>query len=93
MPNTPTTPAPKVLVPMLILAVLVAALPGLSMGAERLTPWPAAPAPQGLPSLSERLLPVQRSCCRVCSRGRACGNSCINRNYTCRQPPGCACNG
>lgn len=32
-------------------------------------------------------------CCRVCSSGKACGNACINRNYTCHQPPGCACNG
>jgi len=38
--------------------------------------------------------PVQVSspaCCRVCTRGKACGNSCINRTYQCRQPPGCAC--
>lgn len=38
--------------------------------------------------------PVQaqpRSCCRVCIRGKACGNSCISREYQCRQPPGCAC--
>lgn len=32
-------------------------------------------------------------CCRVCRTGKACGNSCINRSLTCRQPPGCACNG
>ena len=31
------------------------------------------------------------ACCRVCTRGKACGNSCINRGYQCRQPPGCAC--
>lgn len=36
--------------------------------------------------------PVRRACCRVCRTGKACGNSCINQNYTCRQPPGCACN-
>lgn len=33
-----------------------------------------------------------RPCCRVCSTGKACGNSCISRRYTCRRPPGCACN-
>jgi hypothetical protein len=33
-----------------------------------------------------------RTCCRICTTGKACGNSCINRSYTCRQPPGCACN-
>jgi beta-lactamase superfamily II metal-dependent hydrolase len=32
-----------------------------------------------------------RACCRVCTRGKACGNSCISRSYTCRRPPGCAC--
>ncbi len=31
------------------------------------------------------------ACCRVCTRGKACGNSCISRAYQCRQPPGCAC--
>lgn len=33
------------------------------------------------------------ACCKICKKGKACGNSCINRSYTCRQPPGCACNG
>ncbi|MDP3940211.1 MAG: ComEC/Rec2 family competence protein [Deltaproteobacteria bacterium] len=32
-----------------------------------------------------------RACCRICTRGKACGNSCINRAYQCRRPPGCAC--
>lgn len=32
-----------------------------------------------------------RTCCRVCTTGKPCGNSCISRSYTCRQPPGCAC--
>jgi SH3-like domain-containing protein len=36
---------------------------------------------------------VRRNCCKICTKGKACGDSCINRNYTCRQPPGCACDG
>ena len=32
------------------------------------------------------------SCCKVCSAGKACGDSCINKAYTCHQPKGCACN-
>ena len=32
-----------------------------------------------------------RACCRVCTRGKACGNSCISASYTCRRGPGCAC--
>lgn len=31
-------------------------------------------------------------CCRVCTTGKACGDGCISKSYTCHQPPGCACN-
>ena len=34
---------------------------------------------------------VAQVCCIVCRRGKACGNSCIFRSYTCTKPPGCAC--
>lgn len=51
------------------------------------TVWiPPTAAPQDNP-------PPARSCCRVCTTGKACGDSCIARNKTCHQPPGCACNG
>jgi hypothetical protein len=30
-------------------------------------------------------------CCRYCSKGKACGNTCIARNRTCRVGHGCAC--
>jgi hypothetical protein len=32
-------------------------------------------------------------CCRVCSAGKACGNSCIARSKTCHKGKGCACDG
>ena len=32
-------------------------------------------------------------CCKICRKGKACGNSCISKKYTCRKPPGCACDG
>ena len=32
------------------------------------------------------------ACCKVCKKGKACGNSCISRSYTCHKAPGCACN-
>lgn len=35
--------------------------------------------------------PAARECCKICTQGKACGNTCINRRYQCRQPPGCAC--
>ncbi|PRQ01129.1 hypothetical protein ENSA7_57340 [Enhygromyxa salina] len=31
-----------------------------------------------------------RDCCRYCSAGRPCGDSCIASNKTCRKPRGCA---
>jgi hypothetical protein len=30
-------------------------------------------------------------CCRVCSAGKACGNSCIARDKICHKGKGCAC--
>ncbi len=41
-----------------------------------------APAPQAQPA-----------CCKICRKGKPCGNSCISQRYTCRKPPGCACAG
>lgn len=32
-------------------------------------------------------------CCRICSTGKACGNSCIARSKTCHKGKGCACDG
>ncbi|HEX6963766.1 MAG TPA: hypothetical protein VF175_18000 [Lacipirellula sp.] len=37
------------------------------------------------------LAATAKECCKHCSKGKPCGNSCIARNKTCRQPPGCAC--
>jgi hypothetical protein len=31
------------------------------------------------------------SCCKICSTGKACGDSCISRSYTCHKGVGCAC--
>lgn len=33
-----------------------------------------------------------RVCCKICTSGKACGDSCISASKTCHQPPGCACN-
>jgi len=32
-------------------------------------------------------------CCKVCSKGKACGDSCIARHKTCHKGYGCACDG
>jgi LysM repeat protein len=31
-----------------------------------------------------------RACCKVCRRGKACGDTCIARDKTCHKEPGCA---
>ena len=31
------------------------------------------------------------SCCKHCTKGQPCGNSCISASAKCKQPPGCAC--
>jgi hypothetical protein len=33
-----------------------------------------------------------QSCCKMCSKGKACGNSCISAKATCHKSKGCACN-
>ena len=33
------------------------------------------------------------ACCKVCKKGKACGDSCIKKTYNCSKPKGCACDG
>ena len=37
--------------------------------------------------------PTRKVCCRVCTTGKACGDSCIAQTDNCTEPEGCACNG
>jgi hypothetical protein len=30
-------------------------------------------------------------CCKVCSKGKPCGDTCIEKDDVCHVPPGCAC--
>lgn len=34
---------------------------------------------------------TQAYCCKVCKKGKPCGDSCISRSYTCHKGRGCAC--
>jgi hypothetical protein len=34
-----------------------------------------------------------QQCCKICSAGKACGDTCISRDKTCRVGAGCACDG
>jgi hypothetical protein len=33
------------------------------------------------------------ACCKICTVGKACGNTCISKNDICHVGPGCACEG
>lgn len=45
------------------------------------------------PGLSGAAAAPAYACCKVCTKGKACGNSCIARWKTCHKGRGCACNG
>ncbi len=36
---------------------------------------------------------AQQGCCKICSIGKACGNTCISRDKVCHVGRGCACDG
>jgi len=40
---------------------------------------------------SDDAVEVAQRCCKHCSAGKACGDSCISREKQCRKGPGCAC--
>lgn len=56
--------------------------------AVRAMPTPPREAPRRRGSC----IPRDR-CCRVCGKGKACGDSCIQASLTCHKGRGCACDG
>ncbi|PRQ08555.1 HNH endonuclease family protein [Enhygromyxa salina] len=42
---------------------------------------------------SERDTRAAGECCRVCKKGKACGDACIAASSNCTKPAGCACDG
>jgi hypothetical protein len=36
---------------------------------------------------------ISAQCCKICHKGKACGDTCISRQDTCHVGPGCACDG
>ena len=43
-------------------------------------------------ALLETKCTPRSKCCKVCSKGKACGDSCISKKYNCKKGSGCACN-
>jgi hypothetical protein len=69
---------------------LVVALLSVPAFAANYTPWPGQerePIAASLVELAQR----QGTCCKHCTKGKPCGNSCIAASSKCKQPPGCAC--
>jgi len=55
-----------------------------------------APMPTDVPvkpTVTPPPVDAQPTCCKVCSKGKACGDSCISKDKTCHQQLGCACDG
>jgi hypothetical protein len=48
-------------------------------------------APLDVTPRADTCIPADQ-CCKICSKGKACGNTCISRNYECHKGRGCACN-
>lgn len=45
-----------------------------------------------LPVRPSRDCTPRARCCKVCTSGKACGNTCISASYNCHKGRGCACN-
>jgi hypothetical protein len=54
------------------------------------TPWPGRESPSGLPE-STGTTQLAQACCKHCTKGQPCGNTCISAKSKCKSAPGCAC--
>lgn len=67
---------------------------GAGVWAGTFTPpweWRAAERSKSTSSNEYTPIPLSVSCCKVCSAGKACGDSCISRAKQCHKGAGCAC--
>ena len=72
------------------------AVPTAADGLQIFTHEISATRPQFLASLGldqPTAGPAQQACCKICTRGKACGNTCIAQDKVCHVGPGCACDG
>ena len=70
---------------------LVVALFSIPAFAADYSPWPDSPV--GKPVVAEwvELAQQRQECCKHCTKGQPCGNTCISTKAKCKSPPGCAC--
>lgn len=69
----------------------VADTPDLQMPHFQFSPYSNPHRPQFLGLVSGSKTIVGIGCCKVCSVGKACGDTCISREKTCHVGHGCAC--
>lgn len=65
----------------------------LAMATASLGSSPDAAAVVTIPATERLGSEVPMACCKTCTKGKACGDSCIAKNKDCHQPAGCACDG
>ncbi len=80
---------------IVVLALAAGVSPSLAkpvdLLAELIRPPVAAPAP--MTPIPGKVIRLAQGCCKTCSKGKACGDSCISRAKQCHKGPGCACDG
>lgn len=81
---------PPMLRMLLLSAVLMLTTPSL---AEHPPVVDSAPPIGSSPLFDVAPAPAPEECCKVCHKGKACGDTCIARDKICRAGPGCACDG
>src|SRR2546426_11499194 len=60
--------------------------------ARRATSAQPSPSEEDTPSSKNgKAKETVHPCCKYCRKGKACGNSCVNRTHPCHQAAGCAC--
>lgn len=80
----------------LIFGVLLCVSIGpLGVASEHTPAWPPSPNTPSRVLQGFGIKPAREAtqCCKICTRGKACGNTCIAQDKQCHVGPGCACNG
>jgi hypothetical protein len=70
---------------VLVLLTLIIGFPAV---AADYSSWPGH---ENAPVSSLQLAQKADSCCKHCTKGQPCGNTCISAKAKCKTPPGCAC--
>jgi len=70
--------------------ILVVALLSVPAIAADYTPWPGR-EPEPFAMALVEMAQQRDTCCKHCTKGKPCGNSCIAASSKCKQPPRCAC--